>query len=65
MHKASILVLLCVGCTLTDEQTVIAGQEERNQKAATATQCSCLRINPTNGVVPAKSSATAVSSCFA
>ena len=61
MHKASILVLLCVGCTFTDAQTVTAGQEERNQKAATAAQCSCLRINPTNSVVPVKSSATAFS----
>jgi hypothetical protein len=61
MHKASILVLLCVGCTFTDAQSAITGPEERNQKAATATQCSCPRINPTKGAVPVKSSATAFS----
>ena len=61
MHKASLLVLLCVMCKFTDAQTVIAGQEERNQEGVTAAKCSCLRINPTNGVVPVRSSATAFS----
>jgi hypothetical protein len=61
MHKASLLVLLCVLCKFTDGQTVITGQEERSQKAATAAHCSCVRINPTDGIVPVRSSPTAFS----
>jgi hypothetical protein len=61
MHRASLLVLLCVLCKLTDAQTVIPGQLERNEKAAATAPCSCFRINPTNGVVPVRASGTAFS----
>src|ERR1700736_108896 len=59
MNKATFLVLLCILCKFADSQTVITEQEERNERAATAARRACLRINPTNGVVPVRSSATA------
>jgi len=59
MKKIVFLVLLCVSCKIADAQSVITSQKERNER--TAPHVTCLRINPTNGVVPVRSSATAFS----
>ncbi len=54
----AFLVLLCVLCKIADAQSAITGQEKRNERKPPH---ACLRINPTNGVVPVRSSATAFS----
>jgi hypothetical protein len=61
MNKIASLVLLCVLCKLADAQTVIAGQDQRNERTVAVEPSASLRINPTNGVVPVRSSATAFS----
>jgi hypothetical protein len=61
MNKIASLVLLCVLCKLADAQTVIAGQDQRNERTVGVEPRASLRINPTNGVVPVRSSATAFS----
>src|ERR1022692_1271220 len=58
MKKIAFLVVLCVFCKIADAQAAITGQEERNERKP---QHACLRINPTNGVIPVRSSATAFS----
>jgi hypothetical protein len=52
MKKIAFLLLFCVFCTIADAQSV-------NER--TAPRAASLRINPTNGVVPVRSSATTFS----
>src|ERR1700684_71824 len=61
MNKIASLVLLCVLSKLADAQTVIAGQDQRNERTVAVEPLASLKINPTNGVVPVRSSATAFS----
>jgi hypothetical protein len=58
MKNIAFLVLLCVFCKIADAQSAIPGREERNERKPPH---ACLRINPTNGVIPVRSSATAFS----
>lgn len=64
MNTIASLVLLCVLCKLADAQTVIAGEDQQNERTVAVERHAPLRINPTNGVVPVRSSATAFSDSF-